>query len=39
VPELKEKDIGDMGYAAIFNEYALSQGRDKLGESSASPNS
>ena len=39
VPELKDKDIGDMGYAAIFNEYALSQGRDKLGESSASQNS
>jgi hypothetical protein len=39
VPELQSKEIGDMGYAAIFNEYALSQGRDKLGESSASQNS
>lgn len=38
-PELKDADIGDMEYFSIFNEYALSEGRAKLGESSASADS
>lgn len=38
-PELKDADIGDMEYFSIFNEYAMSEGRAKLGESSASADS
>lgn len=38
-PELKDEDIGDMEYFAIFNSYAMSEGKAKLGESSASADS
>lgn len=38
-PGLKDADIGDMEYFAIFNSYALSEGKAKLGESSASQDS
>lgn len=38
-PELAAKDLGDMEYYEIFNAYGLSEGREKLGESSASQNS
>ena len=38
-PELKDADIGDMEYFSIFNSYAMSEGKAKLGESSASADS
>ena len=38
-PELEEKDLGDMEYYEIFNAYGLSEGREKLGESTASQSS
>lgn len=38
-PALNDADIGDMEYFSIFNEYALSEGKAKLGESSASADS
>lgn len=38
-PELEEKDLGDMEYYEIFNAYGLSEGREKMGESTASQSS
>ena len=38
-PELKEMEIGGMGWFDIFNAYALSQGEQDMGESKASRNS
>lgn len=38
-PELEDADIGDMEYFSIFNSYAMSEGKAKMGESSASADS
>lgn len=38
-PELKDMDVGGMGWFDIFNAYALSQGERELGESKASQDS
>ena len=38
-PALKDKNIGDMEFYTIFNEYGLSEGNERLGESGASQNS
>ena len=39
VPDLKDAGISDMEYLEIFNAYAMSEGREALGESKASPSS
>ena len=39
VPDLKKQDISDMEYIEIFNAYAMSEGRENLGESKASQSS
>lgn len=38
-PDLEEAGIGDMEYFSIFNSYGMSEGKAKLGESSASADS
>lgn len=38
-PDLKDAEIGDMEFFSIFNSYGLSEGKAKLGESSASADS
>ena len=38
-PELEKKKISDMEYLEIFNAFAMSEGRNELGESKASRNS
>ena len=38
-PDLKDKGLGDMEFYEIFNAYGLSEGKEKLGESAASPRS
>ena len=37
VPALEGKGLSDMEYLEILNAYALSEGRESLGESKASP--
>lgn len=37
VPALADKGLSDMEYLEILNAYALSEGRESLGESKASP--
>ena len=39
VPELADKGLEDMEYYAIFDAYGTSEGKERLGESKASPNS
>ena len=38
-PELDGKGLEDLEFYEILNAYAMSEGKDKLGESKASPNS
>lgn len=38
-PDLKEAGLSDMEYLEILNEYALSEGKEALGESKASQDS
>lgn len=39
IPDLKDAKIRDMEYIEIFNAYAMSEGREALGESKASQDS